>query len=930
MRVTSLLLAVLVTVACNGLFAQQANYNRKAHPALTSGSNAMVALPSGYFNVKLKATSLPATQWVKQQRSSLGFDARTELRAGRTARAIDGRTYLRFRQYRDGAPVLGADLIVQTNRRGNPQQLSGFLAPNELFPAQATGATSPLSPVTVPDDELELTARQFLVSRYPHAQQWNIIDHGDSWTATNPWQPTPTSPFRKCRTLEVQEPAGPLAEMVYVDLQTGKVVFSHPLHCSLNRRLHHSNVATANIVWREGDAFPGMLYTDDQEIIRATEETYSLYYRSFGRQGHDGNGSLMRAVNHANVSGCPNARARNYTIYTCTGVVGDDIIGHEWTHNYTSSMNDLLSTYESGALQEALADIFGESIDLLNDRGLDDNDQQVRNGCFSDNYRWSIAEDAVAIDTILRDLWAPNCKTDPERRYSSLYPCITPSGTDVHSQSTIVSRSFALLVDGDTTLTPAVRGIGLTKALHIFYHANANYVTRVTDFAAFAMMLRQSAEDLRGVNLPQLTLINTPAPFSNDSVTAADLLSLDAAITITQLDLPSQCPGAPTLLPDTPDLCAEAADAFVTIYAEDWEEEPQGWTITQHPVVPEDWEDKPWELTTIPLPEGRPGRAVFAPNPHTGNCISNIQSGAVSLTSPPITLPANFTNYQLQFSHYYSIEPESDGAVLNYRVAGTDNFIPVPPQAFVFNGYDDALLPAVINDNPLAGRQAFTGANEQSNAGSWGESIVDLSVLALQPGAAFQLQWTLGQDGCDGMLGWYVDDITIGFCGAPALPVTYLSFNAVAGKEHVDLLWETTREENNVGFHLERAYRGGFRDIAFLPAKATGRYTFRDERVSPGSTYVYRLRQLDAGGQENYSPLVSAILPEATRLRVFPNPAAVNFTVSGKGEEAVVYDTNGRLILRTPLIAGRGQVTGLARGVYLVRVGDQVQRIVIQ
>lgn len=924
MRFSFLTLVMLALMASHNTLAQRVGFPQSIPSELKAEVASFTTSASGYFSLQLKSARLQPDQWMKQNGQALGLTAKMTVEKTSEITGVDDRTYQRFRQYRDGAPVLGGDLIGQTDNRGYLRQLSGYFAANNLFVAPAAAA------LNIPDDELEAAAKRALVEDYPQALQWNAIDHGDTWASATPWKPSSAFPFHRCRTLEIQEPAGGRAEMVYLDLRTGKVVFRHALHCSLQRQLHYRNTSTANIVWREGDAFPGSLNAEDQEMVRATEEVFSLYHRSFGREGYDGNGGDMRLVNQAAMSGCPNARAYNYTILACDGVVGDDIVGHEWTHNYTNAMSGLLLSFESGAIHEGMADIFGEAVDLLNDRGLDLNDQFPREDCFTDNYRWSIAEDATAIDTILRDLWAPNCKTDPEKRTSPLFICNSPTGPDIHSNSAVLSRTFALLVDGDTITSPSVRGIGLTKALHIFYHANANYVTRVTDFSALATMLRQSAQDLQDINLPALTLINTVAPLSNDSITEADLASLDSAMAVTELALPNTCPSTPVLEQNPPEACEEPEQVFITVFSEDWEGDTSGWVLSENPVYPEDWSPKPWRLNEIALPDGRPGRAIFAPNAHVGNCQSDRENGTSELTSPIITLPDMVADFQLQFTHYFSIEPNTDGGLLSYRMVGEETFTPVPRQAFTFNRYNELLDPASINNNPIAGAYAFSGADDLSTTGSWGKSVVDLNSLGLMPGSQFQLQWVLGHDGCDGWLGWYIDDIEVGFCGSRALPVTYLSFTATAGKDFVDLAWQTASEINNAGFYVERSSSDRFETIDFVGANTTNSYSIRDTAVTPGKTYLYRLRQVDYDGQVQYSSLVTATLAEHSDLLIYPNPAPGFFQVVGSGEFAVVYDLNGRQLMSKSLRSGQCAFASLQAGIYLVKVGSQIRRIVVK
>jgi Ca2+-binding RTX toxin-like protein len=89
----------------------------------------------------------------------------------------------------------------------------------------------------------------------------------------------------------------------------------------------------------------------------------------------------------------------------------------------------------------------------------------------------------------------------------------------------------------------------------------------------------------------------------------------------------------------------------------------------------------------------------------------------------------------------------------------------VPPSAYTFNPYNATLQTvAAGNTNPLAGQPAFTGADGGSLFGSWGQSQVDLVALGVQPGDTVRLRYDLGMDGCNGLDGWYMDDVNVYAC----------------------------------------------------------------------------------------------------------------------------------------------------------------------
>ena len=52
----------------------------------------------------------------------------------------------------------------------------------------------------------------------------------------------------------------------------------------------------------------------------------------------------------------------------CDGVSSDDVVAHEWGHAYTERTSGLIYQWQPGAMNEAYSDIWGETVDLINDR----------------------------------------------------------------------------------------------------------------------------------------------------------------------------------------------------------------------------------------------------------------------------------------------------------------------------------------------------------------------------------------------------------------------------------------------------------------------------------------------------------------------------------------------------------------------------------
>ncbi len=157
-------------------------------------------------------------------------------------------------------------------------------------------------------------------------------------------------------------------ETSVLDAQTGKPVnrYSMLAH-ALDRELHEGSI-DGTPVWKEGDAFPDGLDADQQNEVAGTGEAYWFFKNSFGRDSYDGKGAKMITVNNDPSISCPNANWNGKSTNYCSGVSSDDTVAHEWGHAYTEYTSGLLYQWQPGAMNEAYSDIWGETVDMLNDR----------------------------------------------------------------------------------------------------------------------------------------------------------------------------------------------------------------------------------------------------------------------------------------------------------------------------------------------------------------------------------------------------------------------------------------------------------------------------------------------------------------------------------------------------------------------------------
>jgi hypothetical protein len=158
---------------------------------------------------------------------------------------------------------------------------------------------------------------------------------------------------------------------------------------------------------------------------------------------------------------------------------------------------------------------------------------------------------------------------------------------------------------------------------------------------------------------------------------------------------------------------------------------------------------------------------MFAGDPDIGTCSAGgDQSGLQRLDSPEITIPAGTPAPRMSFDHWVATEAGWDGGNVKISVNGGAWQLVSAPN-FIYNPYNTTMATAAQgNTSPLAGQPGFSGSDGGSVAGTWGRSIVNLAPYAVS-GDRIKLRFELGNDGCGGTFGWYLDDVQVYRCVAP-------------------------------------------------------------------------------------------------------------------------------------------------------------------
>ena len=390
-----------------------------------------------------------------------------------------GNSHLRFQQTFNGLPVVGGDMYLHANPMGQVYAVNG---------AFAHGSDLPLSPALTADDAFKRALGRAKLNGHElldTPELTYVIAQDDAYLA---W----------VSQVNYVNADGPQSDLVFADAITGRVVARHPQHHYARSLLTYDcNNGTSCGSLVSSSSNP--INTGDLAIDSAHNfaiATYDYYFNNHGRDSLDDNGATLRSRVHYSV---------NYNNAFWNGVemtYGDgdgvvfvplsqdaDVVAHELTHGVTSNESNLIYSNESGALNEAMSDIFGALVD--------------RQEGASGNDIWLIGEDIYTPGTPgdgLRDMAYPSSVGDYDY-YPTRYTGSQDNG-GVHWNSGIANLAFKLLVTGGThpsgATSNSVPSIGFDKAADIFYYANTNCLVSSSNFEAARNCTAAGASALYG------------------------------------------------------------------------------------------------------------------------------------------------------------------------------------------------------------------------------------------------------------------------------------------------------------------------------------------------------------------------------------------------------------------------------------------------
>lgn len=432
------------------------------------------------------ATAASAAQGFARHDGAPGAD----LRLDRTVQ-VPGGSVAHFQQYLSGRPLLGAEVVVQLDERGTLHGTTGAVSRVSRSKAGKPART---------EASAERTARVSL--RKAGAAQVDAAAPAETDLA---WYDAAV--FRGERstgdvTLVHDVAVAPTAVdavggRVIVDAESGTPLYTETTQReATNRRVcdargqYVTNLDCPSPVRTEGSAASSV--TEVNTAYDRLGSTSAFYTNRFGYDltTRIGSGALRATVracyrDAGGDYGCPmeNAFWTGRSMVFGTGFASaDDVVSHELTHGVIQNTANLTYSYEAGAINESMADVFGELEDLSNGVGTD-----------TSTSRWLLGED-LPIGAI-RDMRTPERGSQPSTYKGQYWATGSSDNGGVHTNSGVGNKAAFLVTDGGSFNGQSIVGLGQTKAEQLYWRT-LNALTSSATYAQLGQALNGSCSAL--------------------------------------------------------------------------------------------------------------------------------------------------------------------------------------------------------------------------------------------------------------------------------------------------------------------------------------------------------------------------------------------------------------------------------------------------
>ena len=389
----------------------------------------------------------------------------------------NGYRHFRYNQVSNGLDVIGGDLVVHVDIKGSIFAINGTARGDIPASLGKTGIGASEAVRAVQADA------RFTGMAASAARMVYLI--------------TPEGEMHKAYESIAEGFRGddPVRDKVYVDVGSAAILAVHPqIHSAKNRRVYSANNTTSipgTLRRSEGQAA-----TSDTDVNAAydnTGDTYEAYSNFWSRDSYNNAGAVLTSSVHYSTNYCNAFWNGTQMVYgdgsgsNCLPLARAlDVTAHELTHAVTENESGLIYSGESGGLNEAMSDIFGAFAEAWVDGG--------RTGTLAVSAdTWKVGEEILppalrymndpALDGASKDFWVSGV-----------------GNVDVHYSSGIANLAFYLMSQGGThprgKSSVVVPGIGMDKAIRVFYKANTDIMTSGTNFAAARTACVQAAAQL--------------------------------------------------------------------------------------------------------------------------------------------------------------------------------------------------------------------------------------------------------------------------------------------------------------------------------------------------------------------------------------------------------------------------------------------------
>ena len=397
----------------------------------------------------------------------------------RIDRDAEGVAHVRLEQQFRGLPIVGADVIVHVKESSG--EVTGIDA--RFVPAAGLPTTPALDSASAFQRALAegaIAAPQLLQA----PELTYVLD--ESGAARLAW----------AARVAHWDDQGYQRDRIFADAIDGRLVARHAeIWRAKYRKIYDAGFGLTlpgTLMFQEGGSSADV---DAQKAYEYSGNAYDYFSVRHGRDSWNGTGgNLISSVHYGDNNAIWNGSQMAFgdgdgTTYN-KWARGLDVVGHEMTHGVTQASANLTYSNESGALNEAMSDIFGAASEARI-RGISSN-------------TWKVGEDIYTPATSGDALRYMNNPTQ-DGASKDYYPERYTGGGDnggVHWNSGIANLAFYLLSQGGThprgKTSVSVPSIGMTTAENIFYRALTQHMNSSTNFQGALEATLLAANALHG------------------------------------------------------------------------------------------------------------------------------------------------------------------------------------------------------------------------------------------------------------------------------------------------------------------------------------------------------------------------------------------------------------------------------------------------